>query len=71
MSEDGTALLLIDLQEAFFENPAMAASRGAVLAAVRRLVDHRGAMRAREVLEILARAELAPRDRAPAHMTLK
>ena len=39
MSEDGTALLLIDLQEAFFENPAMAASRGAVLAAVRRLAD--------------------------------
>ena len=39
MSEDGTALLLIDLQEAFFENPAMAASRDAVLAAVRRLAD--------------------------------
>ena len=30
------------------------------LGAVRRLVDQRGAMRAREVLEILARAELAP-----------
>ena len=39
MSDDGTALLLIDLQEAFFEHPAMAEARGRVLAAVRRLAD--------------------------------
>ena len=39
MSDDGTALLLIDLQEAFFEHPVMAEARGRVLAAVRRLAD--------------------------------
>lgn len=39
MSTEGTALLLIDLQEAFFEDPVMAAARDEVLTAVNRLVD--------------------------------
>ncbi|WP_114855935.1 cysteine hydrolase family protein [Brachybacterium sp. YJGR34] len=36
---DGSALLLIDLQEAFFDHPALEASRAEVVAAAQRLAD--------------------------------
>ena len=39
MSLRPSALLLIDLQEAFFEKPALAAARGEVLGAVRALAE--------------------------------
>lgn len=39
MSRRHSALLLIDLQEAFFEKPALAAARGEVLGAVRALAE--------------------------------
>ena len=39
MSRRDSALLLIDLQEAFFEEPALAAARNEVLGAVRALAD--------------------------------
>ena len=39
MSRRDSALLLIDLQEAFFAEPALAASRSEVLGAVRALAE--------------------------------
>lgn len=60
MTGEGDALLLIDLQEAFFEDPVMAAARGRVLTGVNRLAK---AAHRREVPVFLISTEHS-RDRS-------